>query len=197
MHINFEIRYASAFAHVRKNSAIFIIILTYKYYLIRNYQFFSSEIIYLTILVSVEPLFGSGRSVCVYRALCLIFPFLEIKILIYGHGIPAMGSITRSCRHPILVNFLLRKSHMISLNLLYFLCKPEFLFNKYCNLQKHQSECLLKVVECPNSGCSEKLTKQDMKTHVTSECSWRKINCEYCREPFVFNQKQVCRYPYK
>ena len=30
LHINFEIRYASAFAHVRKNSAIFIITLTYK-----------------------------------------------------------------------------------------------------------------------------------------------------------------------
>ena len=77
LHINFEIRYASAFAHVRKNSAIFIITLTYKLYLISNYQFFSSEIIYLTVLVSVELLFGSGRSVCVYRALCLIFPFLE------------------------------------------------------------------------------------------------------------------------
>ena len=79
----------------------------------------------------------------------------------------------------------------------YYHCKPEFLFNKYFNLQKHESECLLKVVQCPNSACSEKLTKQDMKTHVSSECSWRKIKCEYCREPFVFNQKQVCRYPYK
>ena len=72
LHINFEIRCASVFAHVRKNSAIFL----YQY-LISNYQFFSLEIIYLTVLVSVELLFGSGRSVCVYRALCLIFPFLE------------------------------------------------------------------------------------------------------------------------
>ena len=30
LHINFVIRYASAFAHVQKNSAIFIITLTYK-----------------------------------------------------------------------------------------------------------------------------------------------------------------------
>lgn len=60
-------------------------------------------------------------------------------------------------------------------------------------LKKHQSQCPFKVVKCPNSGCTEKLTKQDLKIHVTFECSWRKVNCEYCQESFVVNQRQVCR----
>ncbi|KAL9954658.1 hypothetical protein ACROYT_G042223 [Oculina patagonica] len=58
------------------------------------------------------------------------------------------------------------------------------------SVQKHQSGCLFKVVKCPNSGCTEKLTKQDLKIHVTFECSWRKVNCEYCQTSFIKNQKQ-------
>ena len=57
--------------------------------------------------------------------------------------------------------------------------------------KKHQSECLFKVVKCLNSGCREVLTKRDMKTHETLECTWRKVNCEYCQESVIMNQKQV------
>ncbi len=60
--------------------------------------------------------------------------------------------------------------------------------------KKHQSECPFKVVKCPNSGCTEKLTKQDLKIHVTFECSWRKVNCEYCQKSFIKNKKQVCEH---
>ena len=31
-----------------------------------------------------------------------------------------------------------------------------------------------------------------MKAHETSQCSWRKVNCEYCQESVIMNQKQVC-----
>ena len=64
-------------------------------------------------------------------------------------------------------------------------------------LKKHQSECPFKVVKCPNLGCTEKLTKHDLKIHVTFECSWRKVSCEYCQESFVVNQRQVCRLKHK
>lgn len=60
------------------------------------------------------------------------------------------------------------------------------------HIQSHQSSCSFKVVQCPNRGCKEKLTKQDLKIHVTLECSWRKISCEYCKALFIPNQKQVC-----
>jgi len=64
-------------------------------------------------------------------------------------------------------------------------------------VEKHQSECLFKVVKCPNSGCSKMLSKRDMKTHETLECSWRKVDCEYCQESVIMNQKQkhfdICR----
>ncbi|CAH3044933.1 unnamed protein product [Pocillopora meandrina] len=57
-------------------------------------------------------------------------------------------------------------------------------------VEEHQSNCLLKVVQCPNSGCTEKVTKQDMRTHVTSECSWRIIHCEYCQTLVSFNKRK-------
>ena len=31
-----------------------------------------------------------------------------------------------------------------------------------------------------------------MKTHETLECSWRKVNYEYCQELVIMNEKQVC-----
>ncbi|PFX27536.1 TNF receptor-associated factor 6 [Stylophora pistillata] len=64
-------------------------------------------------------------------------------------------------------------------------------------VETHQSECLLKVVQCPNLGCTVQVTGRNMATHVTSECSWRKINCEYCQNLLVFNQRKkhfnVCK----
>nr|XP_058956232.1 TNF receptor-associated factor 2-like [Pocillopora verrucosa] len=57
-------------------------------------------------------------------------------------------------------------------------------------VKKHQSECLLKEVQCSNSGCTERLTKEDMIVHESFECSWRKINCEHCQESFVFHEKR-------
>ncbi|CAH3164478.1 unnamed protein product [Pocillopora meandrina] len=57
-------------------------------------------------------------------------------------------------------------------------------------VEKHQSECLLKEVQCSNSGCTERLTKKDMTVHESFECSWRKISCEHCQESFVFHEKR-------
>lgn len=57
-------------------------------------------------------------------------------------------------------------------------------------MEKHQTSCLFKVVQCPNSGCKEQLTKQDLKIHVTFECSWRKTNCDFCKLSHIYNQKQ-------
>lgn len=57
--------------------------------------------------------------------------------------------------------------------------------------EKHQSGCSFKVVNCPNFGCTEKLTKQELKIHAAFECSWRKINCEYCNILFVQNVKKI------
>ncbi|CAH3192850.1 unnamed protein product [Porites evermanni] len=59
------------------------------------------------------------------------------------------------------------------------------------DVEKHQSSCSFKVVNCPNVGCKEKLTKQELTIHVTFECSWRIIKCEYCTASFVQNQKQI------
>nr|XP_058965254.1 TNF receptor-associated factor 5-like [Pocillopora verrucosa] len=57
-------------------------------------------------------------------------------------------------------------------------------------VQKHQSECLFKVVECPNEGCKEKLTRRDMNNHKITECVWREVSCEYCRGSFIVKNKQ-------
>ncbi|XP_068730464.1 TNF receptor-associated factor 4-like [Montipora capricornis] len=58
-------------------------------------------------------------------------------------------------------------------------------------IEKHQSSCSLKVVPCPNSGCKERLTKQELTIHVAFECSLRETRCEYCATSFVYNQKQT------
>nr|XP_058955345.1 TNF receptor-associated factor 5-like [Pocillopora verrucosa] len=57
-------------------------------------------------------------------------------------------------------------------------------------VQKHQSECLFNAVECPNEGCKEKLTMRDMNNHMTTECVWREVSCEYCRGSFIVKNKQ-------
>ncbi|XP_022808111.1 TNF receptor-associated factor 4-like [Stylophora pistillata] len=59
-------------------------------------------------------------------------------------------------------------------------------------VESHQSECLLKVIECPNEGCKEKLTRLYMNNHKMSKCTWRKMKCEYCVESFIMRNKQVC-----
>ena len=69
-----------------------------------------------------------------------------------------------------------------------FLIHYIFLFTSF---KKHQARCSFKVVNCPNSGCKEKLTMQELSIHVTFECSRRKINCQYCKKSFVQNQKKV------
>ncbi|KAL9954633.1 hypothetical protein ACROYT_G042197 [Oculina patagonica] len=66
-------------------------------------------------------------------------------------------------------------------------------------VEKHQSECLLKVVKCRNSGCTEELTKQDLRDHLV-KCSWRKVSCKLCQTIFIRNQDlehyDVCpKYP--
>ncbi|CAH3159940.1 unnamed protein product, partial [Pocillopora meandrina] len=58
-------------------------------------------------------------------------------------------------------------------------------------VQKHQSECLFNAVECPNEGCKEKLTMRDMNNHMTTECVWREVSCEYCRGSFIVKNKQL------
>ncbi|CAH3159942.1 unnamed protein product [Pocillopora meandrina] len=57
-------------------------------------------------------------------------------------------------------------------------------------VQKHQSECLFKVVECRNKGCKEKLTKRDMINHTITACVWRKVSCKYCRGSFIVKNEQ-------
>ena len=52
-------------------------------------------------------------------------------------------------------------------------------------------------MQCSNSGCTERLTKVDIKVHESFECYWRIINCEHCQESFVFHEKRVCRHSYK
>ena len=52
-------------------------------------------------------------------------------------------------------------------------------------------------MQCSNSGCTERLTKVEIKVHESFECYWRKINCEHCQESFVFHEKRVCRHSYK
>ena len=58
-------------------------------------------------------------------------------------------------------------------------------------LQSHQSDCSFQVLCCSNPGCSERLAKRDMIVHVSFDCSWRIINCEYCGQSFSKNKKQV------
>ena len=82
---------------------------------------------------------------------------------------------------------MLTNKKMIIFNRIVLIVFPIVIVTLY--FKKHQSECLFK---CSNSGCTEMLGKRDMKTHETLECSWRKVNCEYCQESVIVNQKQVC-----
>ena len=83
-----------------------------------------------------------------------------------------------------------QRNLMIKLNRIVLVVFLTFTFVNW-SLKKHQSECLFKVVKCPNAGCAKMLCKRDLKTHETLECSWRKVNCEYCEESVIMNQKQV------
>ncbi|XP_022809455.1 TNF receptor-associated factor 6-like, partial [Stylophora pistillata] len=64
-------------------------------------------------------------------------------------------------------------------------------------VQKHQEQCLFKMVECPNTGCKEKLTRRDMNNHKKRECIWRTDSCEYCQGSYIVKNRQhhhsVCR----
>ena len=49
-------------------------------------------------------------------------------------------------------------------------------------------------IRMPVKRETENLPQQDMSVHVAFECSWRRINCEYCQESVLSHKKQVCRY---
>ncbi|XP_022808123.1 TNF receptor-associated factor 6-like isoform X4 [Stylophora pistillata] len=57
-------------------------------------------------------------------------------------------------------------------------------------MERHQSECLFKVVECSNAGCKERLTRTDINNHKEFDCPWREINCDYCRVIVIMKNKQ-------
>ena len=52
------------------------------------------------------------------------------------------------------------------------------------------------MVECPNEGCKEKLTRRDMNNHKIMACVWREVSCEYCRGSFIVKNKKVCLQKY-
>lgn len=57
-------------------------------------------------------------------------------------------------------------------------------------MERHQSECPFEVVKCPNQGCKESFTRNDMNNHMEFDCPWREINCDYCREIVIKKNEQ-------
>ena len=45
--------------------------------------------------------------------------------------------------------------------------------------ESNDNGCMYEVVEC-TQGCGETLRRQYLSTHVLTECTHRKINCQYC-----------------
>ncbi|XP_022806159.1 TNF receptor-associated factor 5-like [Stylophora pistillata] len=43
---------------------------------------------------------------------------------------------------------------------------------------------------CPNAGCGESFTRRDMNSHREFNCSWRKVNCKFCKESYILRNKQ-------
>ena len=56
------------------------------------------------------------------------------------------------------------------------------------NLEQHESECPLQVVEC-HLGCSERMKREGLPKHV-KECPKRPFTCKYCQ--FKATYEQVC-----
>ena len=56
------------------------------------------------------------------------------------------------------------------------------------NVEQHESECPLQVVEC-HLGCSERMKREGLPKHVR-ECPKRPFTCKYCQ--FKATYEQVC-----
>ena len=45
--------------------------------------------------------------------------------------------------------------------------------------ESNENGCMYEVVEC-TEGCGETLSRQYLSTHVLTDCTLRKVNCQYC-----------------
>ena len=49
------------------------------------------------------------------------------------------------------------------------------------SMLNHDTECEKKEISCPEDGCSETITREDIPLHVTTDCPYAVISCKYAR----------------
>ena len=49
----------------------------------------------------------------------------------------------------------------------------------YASIQVHDKTCMKKKVICPNDGCSEKIIRQLLTSHIVNRCEHAIISCKY------------------
>lgn len=56
-------------------------------------------------------------------------------------------------------------------------------------LSSHQQECSFVPEPCPNAnfGCGFMSAQKGMKIHLSDECPWRMVRCQYCATPVSFS----------
>ncbi|KAK3093913.1 hypothetical protein FSP39_021708 [Pinctada imbricata] len=56
-------------------------------------------------------------------------------------------------------------------------CKEKFPWRV---LNKHVAECQFRLVPCPNEGCNEQISANQLEEHRLKMCLYRPVICEYC-----------------
>ena len=60
----------------------------------------------------------------------------------------------------------------------------------YSFLQVHLGECPNRRVDC-TLGCGQRLLKQDLSLHISSQCSKRPAECEHCHTSVPLHDLEV------
>ncbi|XP_047136091.1 TNF receptor-associated factor 4 isoform X2 [Hydra vulgaris] len=56
-------------------------------------------------------------------------------------------------------------------------------------IDDHLKECGFVDVSCPNSQCQVLITRNNLLDHLDLFCEFRIIDCQYCTEKYIFNDK--------
>lgn len=60
-------------------------------------------------------------------------------------------------------------------------------------MQEHEQNCKYRPVDCPNKakGCLTKIPSLEVQHHLTEECQFREIKCQYCAQETAQDLLQV------
>ena len=57
--------------------------------------------------------------------------------------------------------------------------------------ERHINECGFMVVDCPNEGCKDKITRNNLEKHSTESCHRRLVDCACCKGKVPFDESPM------